>query len=177
MYRPVVEPVLDQIISHIRPVETWTNMHQVLDKTPLCVFMCVCVCGSIYLIVPVAVVAEKQRRIHLKGSRRGDVQSVAAHTNMQTYAYIVPAVVSVCLPFTLHHITVTAAHNRPLLQKHPQLLTSSCVDCEHTQHCASFGEPQICSSLQPMVISMLWQTEPLQYTVTTYQIYYGSFCL
>ena len=163
VYVPVVEPVLDQIISHIRPVETWTNMHQVYDKTPICVFVCVCVCvcvyvcvcWSIYLIVPVAVVAEKQCRIHLRGSRRGDVQSEAAHTNTQTYAYIVPAVVSIYLSFTSHHITVTA-HKRPLLQKHPWFLTSSCVDweSEHAQQCTSFGEPQICSLLQPPVVRL-----------------------
>lgn len=55
--------------------------------------------------------------------------SLWLHTNMQTYAYIVLAVVSICLPFTSHHITVTA-HNSPLLQKHPWLFTSSCVDWE-----------------------------------------------
>lgn len=137
--------------------------------TFLCV--CVCVCWSIYLIVPVAVVAEKQRRIHSRGSRRGDVLSVAAHTSMQTCAYIVPPVVSICLPSTSHHITVTA-HNRPLLQKHPRLCTSSCSDweSEHAQHCTSFGEPQICSSLQLARTSVLCAWWP-------HQIYYGSFLL
>lgn len=139
MYVPVVEPVFDHIILYIRPVETWTNMHQAYDKTPLFIFVCVCLCVCVHALVNIFDCSsscrsrKKKRRIHLRGSRRGDVQSVAAHTNIQTYAYIVLAVVSICLPFTLHHITVTT-HNSLLLQKHPRLLTSSCVDWE-SEHC------------------------------------------
>lgn len=82
---------LDQYASQVRDQTYLCVYASVSVYTGACALACLCVCWSIYLIVPVAVLAEKQQcRIYLRGSRQGDVLSVAAHTNthMQTHAYI-----------------------------------------------------------------------------------------